>query len=57
MCIHVLSSRHILYVSPRRDRRATGAMAEPQEIKILQPDDFHHHFRDEPFLEHTVIFG
>ena len=42
---------------PGRDWRATGAMAEPKEIKILQPDDFHHHFRDEPFLEHTVIFG
>eukprot|EP00913_Durusdinium_trenchii_P012517 g11753.t1 len=24
------------------------------ELKILQPDDFHHHFRDEPYLEHTV---
>lgn len=23
-------------------------------IEILQPDDFHHHLRDEPFLEHTV---
>jgi dihydroorotase len=24
------------------------------ELKILQPDDFHHHLRDEPYLEHTV---
>jgi len=23
-------------------------------LEILQPDDFHHHLRDEPFLEHTV---
>ena len=29
-------------------------MAEPKEMEILQPDDFHHHFRDEPYLEHTV---
>ena len=29
-------------------------MADVKEIKILQPDDFHHHFRDEPYLEHTV---
>ena len=35
----------------------SGAMAETKELKILQPDDFHHHFRDEPFLEHTVPFG
>eukprot|EP00435_Cladocopium_sp_Y103_P059013 s172_g21.t1 len=33
---------------------SSGAMAETKELKILQPDDFHHHFRDEPFLEHTV---
>eukprot|EP00933_Yihiella_yeosuensis_P012283 TRINITY_DN12063_c0_g2_i1.p1 TRINITY_DN12063_c0_g2~~TRINITY_DN12063_c0_g2_i1.p1 ORF type:complete len:351 (+),score=36.22 TRINITY_DN12063_c0_g2_i1:97-1149(+) len=24
------------------------------ELEILQPDDYHHHFRDEPYLEHTV---
>lgn len=24
------------------------------ELEILQPDDYHHHFRDEPALEHTV---
>lgn len=24
------------------------------DLEILQPDDFHHHFRDEPALEHTV---
>lgn len=24
------------------------------ELRILQPDDFHHHLRDEPHLEHTV---
>ena len=35
----------------------SGAMAETKELKILQPDDFHHHFRDEPFLEHTVPLG
>lgn len=29
-------------------------MAAPLEFEILQPDDYHHHFRDEPFLEHTV---
>lgn len=29
-------------------------MADTKELKILQPDDFHHHFRDEPYLEHTV---
>eukprot|EP00440_Ansanella_granifera_P046279 gb/GFBE01050118.1/.p1 GENE.gb/GFBE01050118.1/~~gb/GFBE01050118.1/.p1 ORF type:complete len:352 (+),score=68.07 gb/GFBE01050118.1/:1-1056(+) len=29
-------------------------MAEAFEMEILQPDDFHHHFRDEPALEHTV---
>merc|ERR1719265_557992 len=23
-------------------------------MEILQPDDFHHHLRDEPVLEHTV---
>lgn len=26
----------------------------PWQKRILQPDDFHHHLRDEPFLEHTV---
>lgn len=25
-----------------------------ESLHILQPDDFHHHLRDEPFLEHTV---
>lgn len=30
---------------------------EPFELQILQPDDFHHHFRDEPYLEHTVQLG
>eukprot|EP00439_Symbiodinium_sp_Y106_P035592 s5021_g4.t1 len=29
-------------------------MADMKEMTILQPDDFHHHFRDEPYLEHTV---
>jgi dihydroorotase len=29
-------------------------MAVPQSLNILQPDDFHHHLRDEPYLEHTV---
>mmetsp|Transcript_14172 Transcript_14172/g.26553 ORF Transcript_14172/g.26553 Transcript_14172/m.26553 type:complete len:352 (-) Transcript_14172:73-1128(-) len=29
-------------------------MSDVKEITILQPDDFHHHFRDEPYLEHTV---
>eukprot|EP00928_Gymnodinium_smaydae_P011622 TRINITY_DN14266_c0_g3_i1.p1 TRINITY_DN14266_c0_g3~~TRINITY_DN14266_c0_g3_i1.p1 ORF type:complete len:354 (+),score=70.92 TRINITY_DN14266_c0_g3_i1:63-1124(+) len=24
------------------------------EMSILQPDDYHHHLRDEPYLEHTV---
>lgn len=24
------------------------------ELEILQPDDYHHHLRDEPALEHTV---
>lgn len=26
-------------------------------LELLQPDDFHHHLRDEPFLEHTVPFA
>merc|ERR1719262_1363304 len=26
----------------------------PEALEVLQPDDFHHHLRDEPFLEHTV---
>lgn len=30
---------------------------EPEPIAILQPDDYHHHLRDEPFLEHTVPFA
>mmetsp|Transcript_43653 Transcript_43653/g.102991 ORF Transcript_43653/g.102991 Transcript_43653/m.102991 type:complete len:349 (-) Transcript_43653:180-1226(-) len=25
-----------------------------EEMEILQPNDFHHHFRDDPALEHTV---
>jgi len=25
-----------------------------ERMEILQPDDYHHHLRDEPFLEHTV---
>lgn len=25
-----------------------------EELELLQPDDFHHHLRDEPALEHTV---
>lgn len=25
-----------------------------QQLEIVAPDDFHHHFRDEPFLEQTV---
>jgi dihydroorotase len=25
-----------------------------ESMEILQPDDFHHHFRDDPFLEDTV---
>jgi len=25
-----------------------------QHLDIVAPDDFHHHLRDEPFLEHTV---
>jgi len=29
-------------------------MAQPQQLEILAPDDFHHHFRDEPQLENTV---
>lgn len=28
-----------------------------ETLEILQPDDFHHHLRDEPFLEHTVPFA
>ncbi|CAE8642722.1 unnamed protein product, partial [Polarella glacialis] len=28
--------------------------AAPVQLDILQPDDFHHHLRDEPYLEHTV---
>jgi len=28
--------------------------APPVTIELLQPDDYHHHFRDEPALEHTV---
>eukprot|EP00927_Polykrikos_kofoidii_P031928 TRINITY_DN27337_c0_g1_i1.p1 TRINITY_DN27337_c0_g1~~TRINITY_DN27337_c0_g1_i1.p1 ORF type:complete len:395 (-),score=66.86 TRINITY_DN27337_c0_g1_i1:122-1234(-) len=27
---------------------------QPEVLEIRQPDDFHHHFRDEPALEHTV---
>lgn len=27
---------------------------ELEVLEILQPDDFHHHLRDEPYLEHTV---
>jgi len=26
-------------------------------LTILQPDDYHHHLRDEPYLEHTVPFA
>lgn len=26
-------------------------------MEILQPDDFHHHLRDDPYLEHTVPFA
>jgi len=31
-----------------------GKTEDVRSLEILQPDDFHHHFRDEPFLEHTV---
>lgn len=31
-----------------------GAPSPPDMVDLLQPDDFHHHLRDEPFLEHTV---
>lgn len=33
---------------------AEEASPTPSVLEILQPDDFHHHLRDEPFLEHTV---
>mmetsp|Transcript_20541 Transcript_20541/g.44891 ORF Transcript_20541/g.44891 Transcript_20541/m.44891 type:complete len:350 (+) Transcript_20541:86-1135(+) len=26
-------------------------------LDIVAPDDFHHHFRDDPYLEHTVPFA
>lgn len=32
-------------------------MAEAKKIELLQPDDMHHHLRDEPYLEHTVPFA
>lgn len=31
--------------------------AELPHLEILQPDDYHHHLRDEPALEHTVPFA
>jgi len=31
--------------------------ALPATLDLLQPDDFHHHFRDDPYLEHTVPFA
>lgn len=34
-----------------------GTAGAPFRLEILQPDDFHHHFRDEPYLEHTVPFA
>jgi len=39
---------------------AEGAIqvpAVPEPIELLQPDDYHHHLRDEPYLEHTVPFA
>jgi dihydroorotase len=33
------------------------AVTGAEEIVILQPDDYHHHLRDEPALEHTVPFA
>lgn len=30
------------------------AATQGVSFRILQPDDFHHHLRDEPYLEHTV---
>lgn len=41
---------------------AAAPAAEPPPpagppVELLQPDDFHHHLRDEPFLEHTVPFA
>mmetsp|Transcript_124337 Transcript_124337/g.359556 ORF Transcript_124337/g.359556 Transcript_124337/m.359556 type:complete len:363 (+) Transcript_124337:56-1144(+) len=39
---------------------ADGASVPPpagEVIELLQPDDYHHHLRDEPALEHTVPFA
>lgn len=36
---------------------ASDAPPPAEEITIKQPDDFHHHLRDEPALQHTVPFA
>lgn len=40
---------------------AAEALAPPPPVDeglvLLQPDDYHHHLRDEPYLEHTVPFA
>merc|ERR1719277_1503368 len=34
-----------------------SSSTECRSLEILQPDDYHHHLRDEPYLEHTVPFA
>jgi len=36
------------------DPSSAASSTSVQHLEIVAPDDFHHHFRDEPFLEHTV---